>query len=235
MKKLLTFLFITGFLIFGISTAYASQIDFLDTTNHWKNWGNGGPDDGIDGIGSPGFTGGSIFFNDNDPGVINKITFDFVSSHSTIKAGDLFIDLGADEDWDYVVTAGGSILKFDDGILGLGSQSDGGADDYIISNETWGTGSYRELHPVFFDDQAITSGYANVGTATVQGSFANAAIDIEFDKLSIDTFGSPFIIGFSPTCANDVIYEKIPEPATMLLVGSCLIGLAVIRRKKFLK
>lgn len=41
--------------------------------------------------------------------------------------------------------------------------------------------------------------------------------------------------GITAVNIDDAYVRKVPEPATMLLLGTSLFGLAVIRRKKFLK
>ena len=56
-----------------------------------------------------------------------------------------------------------------------------------------------------------------------------------YEELPGDTWGGDIILGDSTFTLDYTNAEPVPEPATMLLLGSGLIGLAGLGRKKFFK
>lgn len=251
MRKSVLALFVTACcLVLVAGNASATAVTFGDGSKYWLGWGNGGNDDNYDTIGTPNLLGGTAEISGDS--YLTKLTFKlkaqaYLDLWHLLYPGDLFIDADADNTWDYYVDlldtieCDGTVVAGDGKLYSISqplkaNNTDG---NYLMSKVPSGYG-YRENHPVGINGDTLVGGGSYFSGWPSQPVNEDTVLWPYFTFGDRDILlGSSFIIGWTQTCANDVVYEKIsnpiPEPATMLLLGTGLICLAGLGRKKFNK
>ena len=256
MKSALMVISVICIIVFGPGAAIGASFSFSDSgvsKNYWPGWGNGYQDD-TDVIGQPQLTGGTGNISGN--GDLNDVTISYTTSSVYIAAGDLFIDKGADNTWDYVLTTwnwNGAApnpnstdpepnLPFKIYDLSQITQSRDMANPalYNITSEyDWGNLTPRTDHPFGLDTSLV--GLLEIGEYFFQGFNDSGKGTVQFkdfvfsEGYSLNLGSDDFIIGFGSSCANDVIYQQVNNPVSipgsLLLLSSGIFGLIGLRRR----
>jgi hypothetical protein len=206
-------------------SAFTGQVDYI--VDDWKH---GDTPDGYlgPGWGGQGFDVEAMYFGaDTDYYYMAVVTGFRPSGRQGFGAGDLFLDLGTDGTWDHAFdVSDGDAGRMMSGITGVENPDAGGG-------ENWGGVS---------DPYRVTGALETRGLSPVEWSYddfdGRYAIEVKVDRSYLGAFDQ-YHLHWTMGCGNDVLdlrgeVEPVPEPATLLLVGGGLAGLASrrLRRRK---
>jgi hypothetical protein len=224
MKNLLKMgLFIGLVILFMVGTLSAASVTYIDNADHYANW----PGHFIfasDEYGNPQVS--SITVNTNDNGYLLSV---LVHVANQIPLEQLFINVNYDhqnyEDWDYFISSQS------DPYNPIQATMYSVADNYQYTYATQG----RIGHPNGIEEQYLTPVQGILSSFSAPLLYGTGDVIYTFTQGTI-FLGNNYVIGFTEDCANDVaLTTPVAEPSLLLLLGSGLLGLVTIKKKRWFK
>lgn len=216
--------------------AQATTVTFGDAARYWPGHRNHTGDDAQDTIGTPDLLGGRATFDDAT-GRLQSVQIDYTGRFSPVASGnarvipgDLFLDVGQDGDWDFVVkmVAGPQTPVANYASLSI-LDVQGQPNAYLMSGSDnsgyWQGYGIRDRHPYAWNGGGTVVGTASFGAFNQLASGGTLSFDL--GALGVPT-RSNVTIAFGPSCANDVLFANVsspvPEPTAALIFGVGLIA-----------
>lgn len=173
--------------------------------------------------------------------------YDIEALYVTIDSGNLYIgvitgfwpydnfynmgDIGIDVDGDSIYEYG---IDTTNGIFHSGLTGDNWSAPTVPAHHQSGPASIIGGGIGSPPSDPINTGTFYYGTGFMNGPSSLYVIEAEVPLTDINWDGSGSF-HITQTCGNDVADLSVPEPSTMLLFGTGLLGLAAVGRKKFRK
>jgi len=229
MKKTLSLLAGAALLLLASTQANADTFTFND---HWINWPGYDFGDNADVHGGGPHVEQMVITTDSNNIYLQSIQVLFAPNTERLTYDSLFINSFNEntnssswDDWDYFVHAGGNHSYNPAWVAG----NLPGNGLYHVKQQPGGYNYTTTTRSRVGNPNGIDADSLNDMDLNFSPSYANDILTYDLSSYDINV-SDGFFMAYAPWCANDVM--GTPEPATMLLFGTGLIGLVGIGRRK---
>jgi hypothetical protein len=244
--KILLITILGVYLFSGI--AFAGNITIWDNRGYYGS-GQGGEDQETEPgmINSQAWDLEGFFLNGNNLSMVAGWNFRTGVAGYTYQSGDIFIDTTGNawygKDGTPPLHYGYEYVLSVDWVSGTYTAYKLGANSTLTAVQE----SYNQIESnpwrLAYGGESVASGIfvfeKDLSNTAVEGFLGGTHYRVSGFDLGFLSPGTEFIAHFTMGCGNDNLIGKgttaVPEPATMLLLGTGLIGLAGFGRKKLLK